>query len=271
MAPTAKTPWPYARVIAHRGGGSLAPENTIAAIDVGYAHGFRAIEFDTRLSRDGVPMVIHDATLERTTDGRGAVADAAAEELARLDAGRWHGARFEGTRLAALADVLRHCRAHGIWPNVEIKEVPGAEAAVAAVVARSVAERYGDWTRPDGDQADRVDPRVPLLSSFSRAALAGARQAVPGLPRGWLTSRVPDDWRAQLRALGCVSLHCDHAHLTAALARAVKEAGYWLFCYTVNDPRRAREILGWGVDAFCTDRIDLIGADFAARGPDGAV
>ncbi|MCL6599290.1 MAG: hypothetical protein K6T81_11195, partial [Alicyclobacillus macrosporangiidus] len=114
-----------------------------------------------------------------------------------------------------------------------------------------------------GDRAEGVDPHAPLLSSFSAEALAGARAAAPDLPRGWLTSRIPQDWAARLDALACVALHTNHRHLTRAVARAVKDAGYWLFCYTVDDPARARELSDWGVDAFCTERIDLIGADFA--------
>jgi glycerophosphoryl diester phosphodiesterase len=255
--------WPWARVLAHRGGGTLAPENTIAAIEVGRAHGFRAVEFDTRLARDGVPVVIHDATLERTTNGRGPVAARTAAELARLDAGGWYAPRFAGTPVPTLAQAIAHCRAHCIWPNVEIKRVRGDEARVGEVVARALARLYGDVRRPDGDRAASVEPRAPLLSSFSRAALAGARRAAPDLPRGLLVDSVPVDWREEMAALGCVSLHADHETLTPAQARAVKDAGYWLFCYTVDDPARAREILDWGVDAFCTDRIDVIGPHFA--------
>jgi glycerophosphoryl diester phosphodiesterase len=106
-------------------------------------------------------------------------------------------------------------------------------------------------------------PRMPLLSSFSFAALAAARDAAPDLPRGLLVDKIPADWEAQLRSLGAVALHTNHKHLTPALAAAVKRAGPGLFCYTVNDAARAREILGWGVDGFCTDRIDLIGPAFA--------
>lgn len=257
--------WPYARVIAHRGGGTLAPENTIAAIDLGREYGFRAIEFDTRLSRDAVPVLLHDDSLARTTNGSGPAAACTAAELARLDAGSWHSPRFAGARLPTLAETLEHCRANEIWADVEIKLVPDAEAQVGGVVAQSVAAAYRELVRADGDRAERIQPRVPLLSSFSRAALQGARAAAAGLPRGWLTSAIPADWRAILDALGCVSLHTNHKHLTAELARAVKDAGYWLFCYTVNEPERARELLRWGVDAFCTDRLDLIGADFAER------
>jgi len=256
-------PWPYPRVLAHRGGGALAPENTIAAIDVGREFGYRAIEFDTRLARHDVPVVIHDETLERTTDGAGPVAARTAAELAQLDAGRWRAPRFAGTSVPTLDAVLGHCRGHDVWPNIEIKQVTGHEAHVGKVVAGAVAARYRDVVRKHGDRAEHVDPRAPLLSSFSRAALIGARRGAPDLPRGYLVDDVPALWRQELGALGCVSLHTDHALLTRAQAQAVKDAGYWLFCFTVNDPARAREILGWGVDAFCTDRIDLIGPDFA--------
>ncbi len=76
---------------------------------------------------------------------------------------------------------------------------------------------------------------------------------------------MPDDWARALDALGCMALHTNHRHLTRATARAIKDGGDWLFCYTVNEPARARELLDWGVDAFCTDRIDLIGAGFAGK------
>jgi glycerophosphoryl diester phosphodiesterase len=256
-------PWPWPRILAHRGGGALAPENTLAAIRHGCAMGFRGIEIDARLTRDGVPVVIHDRTLERTTDGHGAVAEATVDEIARLDAGRWFGPQFAGEPVPTLAATAAHCRIHGIWINLEIKRAPGNVARVGEIVARSTAQLYGDLLRPGGDRGECVVPQVPLLSSFGRDALLAARVAAPDLPRALLVDDVPANWRAELETLGCVSLHADHEMLTPELARAVKDAGYWLFCYTVNDPVRAREIFGWGVDALCTDRIDLIGADFA--------
>ncbi len=256
-------PWPYPRVIAHRGGGALAPENTIAAIDVGRAHGFNAIEIDAMLARDDVPVLMHDATVDRTTDGTGAVGALTAEQLGRLDAGVRFAARFRGARVPTLAAAIRHCRAHGVWIDLEIKPGGGDARRTGDMVARATAALYADCVRSGGDRAESVDARAPLLSSFSGEALAAAHAAVPDLPRGWITSRVPADWRAQLDALQCVALHTNHRHLARAVARSIKDAGYWLFCYTVDDPARAREILDWGVDAFCTDRIDLIGPGFA--------
>jgi glycerophosphoryl diester phosphodiesterase len=98
-----------------------------------------------------------------------------------------------------------------------------------------------------------------LLSSFERDVLVAAQAAAPELPRGYLFDRIPAKWQAELTALGCVALHCNHTKLARNMARAIKDAGYWLFCYTVNAPARADELLQWGVDALCTDRLDLIG------------
>lgn len=254
-------PWPFPRVLAHRGGGTLAPENTLAALRAGHARGFRGVEFDAMLAADEVPVLMHDATLERTTSGRGAVAAHTAAQLARLDAGGWHSPAFAGEPVPCFEDAVRWCRTHDLWINIEIKPSPGAAARTGEVVARTTAALYADRLRPDGDAAANVVPRVPLFSSFEHDALAAARATAPDVPRGRLLDRVPARWREELQALGCVSLHTNHRHLTRALAAEIKDAGYWLFCYTVNDPARAAELFDWGVDAFCTDRIDLIAPD----------
>lgn len=256
-------PWPYARVLAHRGGGTLAPENTIAGIEAGRRYGFRAVEFDAMLAGDAVAVLIHDPTLERTTNGSGAVSDLSSQEIVRLDAGSWLAPEFAGVRVPALAEAIAYCRRHGVWINIEIKPAPGTEFATGRVVAMVAAQAYSALIVRSGDRAALVRPEVPLLSSFSREALAAARGAASDLPRALLVDPVPADWEDQLDSLGCVGLHCSQKQLTQALARSVKQAGYWLFCYTVNDPARARELFDWGVDAFCTDRIDLVSPAFA--------
>ena len=254
--------WPWPRVLAHRGAGKLAPENTLAALRVGVEHGFRAVEFDAMVPLDDVPVLMHDATLKRTTGMSGRVADRPSADLARLDAGRWHSARYASERVPLLADALAYCRGNSVWSNVEIKPAPGHESRTGDLVARVVARAYADLVRPGGDQATSADPRVPLLSSFSDAALAAARSAAADVPRALISDRVPPDLEDRMRRLGAVSVHTDHRHLDAAGAQAVKGAGYWLFCYTVNGPARARELFSWGVDALCTDQIDLIGPAF---------
>jgi glycerophosphoryl diester phosphodiesterase len=250
--------WPYPRVLAHRGGGSLAPENTIAAMRIGHERGFRAVEFDVMLSSDGEPVLIHDETLDRTTDAKGLVADRTCDELALLDAGGWFSSDFAGEPIPRLTDAIGFCRSHQVWINAEIKPGPGAERQTGREVALLIARAFADLLQ-SGAQADGLpNPQLPLLSSFSAEALAAARDAELALPRGLLCQRIPPDWREQLQRLQCVSLHCDHRYLDAPAIRAVRDAGYWLFAYTVNDRRRAIQLAQWGLDALCTDRLDRI-------------
>jgi glycerophosphoryl diester phosphodiesterase len=253
--------WPYPKIVAHRGGGKLAPENTLAALRCGLAYGFRAVEFDVMLASDGVPVVVHDPELGRTVKGAGAISDYPGAQLAAMDAGSWFGPDFIGEPLPLFSQFLDYCGEQRIWMNIEIKPAPGVDAATGTTVAAMVAERFTEELAAGLATTDPV--RLPLLSSFSFAALAAARDAAPGVPRAFLVEQVPADWRAQLETLGAVALHTDHNRLTQAQAQAIRAAGYGLFCYTVNDPARARELLGWGVDGFCTDRIDLIGPAFA--------
>lgn len=247
--------WPYPRILAHRGGGTLAPENTYAGLACGMQAGFRAIEFDVMLARDGVPVVVHDPGLGRTVKGSGSVFEHDAHELAAMDAGSWFGPAFSGEPVPLFTEFAAFCKAQGVWMNIEIKPAPGFEAETGAAVAHLTAELFS------AELASGA--QLPLLSSFSEVALVAAFKAAPGLPRACLMSRLERDWEARARALGAIAIHTNHLHLSQDMARAVKEGGFGLFCYTVNDPGRARELLDWGVDAFCTDRIDLIGPDFA--------
>jgi glycerophosphoryl diester phosphodiesterase len=249
--------WIFPKIIAHRGGGALAPENTLAALRCGLDHGFHAVEFDVMLSRDGIPVVMHDPQFGRTVQGVGSVGDTTARELAAMDAGAWFGPQFAGELVPTFEQVVDYCKKNRIWMNVEIKPVPGFEQETGRVVA--------EWTRrlfAAELAAHAPAAALPLLSSFSVEALLAAKSAAPEIPRGYLASAIPGDWQDRLQALGAVALHTNHQKLSPELAAAVKKEGFGLFCYTVNDPSRAREILAWGVDAFCTDRIDLIGPDF---------
>jgi glycerophosphoryl diester phosphodiesterase len=246
--------WPYARVVAHRGGGTMAPENTLAAVKEGARRGFRAIEFDVMLARDGVPIVMHDPYLGRTVAGSGNIPDYDSMELQRMDAGSWFGKAYEREPVPYFVEFAQYCKAHGIWMNIEIKPVPGYEADTGATVARIAAAMFAD---------ELSTPAAPLLSSFSMAALAAAQQAVPGLARACLCDELASDWQAQATALGAVAIHMNHKRLTEQAAHAIRSAGLGLLCYTVNDPARARTLLSWGVDCLCTDRLDLIGPNFA--------
>ncbi|MBC7686430.1 MAG: glycerophosphodiester phosphodiesterase [Bdellovibrionales bacterium] len=245
--------WIYPTFLAHRGGGKLAPENTIAGLRCGLAYGYRAVEFDVMLARDGVPVVMHDPYLGRTVAGSGHVYDYDAAELTAMDAGSWFSGQYRGEPVPLFAQYANFCKAHGIWMNIEIKPAPGFEAETGRVV--------GELTRAmfERELAQGDSSLLPLLSSFSPVALAAAMKAAPEIARALLLDVIAADWQAQASSLQAVAVHTNQKHLTPALAGQVKDAGFGLFCYTVNTAARAREILGWGVDAMCTDRIDLIG------------
>lgn len=238
--------WPRPLWIAHRGGGADAPENTLAAIRTGAAAGFRMVEFDVMLSRDGVPLLIHDETLERTTDGHGRVCEHDFAALQRLDAGGWHSPAFAGERLPSLEQALDLLRALDLDANIEIKPARGFEQVTGEAAARLIAARWPSDRQP------------PLLSSFDFSALDAARRVAPHLPRALLFEEVPDDWRAQMQAHDAMSIHCDHSRLSDERTRDIVSAGVPLRCYTVNDAARAAALIGAGVSGLFTDRLDLL-------------
>lgn len=241
--------WPYPPVVAHRGGGKLAPENTLAAIDVGARYGHLMIEFDAKLSQDNEIFLLHDDTLDRTSNGWGIAGELPWQKLAQLDAGGWFGAQFNGEPLALLRNVAARCHQYHLMANIEIKPTHGAEQETGRAIALAARELWQGQT-------------APLLSSFSYQALETAMAVAPELPRGLLLDEWHDNWRELTVALDCVSIHLNHRLLDAARTAELKAAGLRILVYTVNNPARARELLNWGVDAICTDRIDIIGPDF---------
>ncbi len=226
-------------VIGHRGAAAHAPENTRRGFRLAKALGCRWVEFDVRLAADGGLAVIHDATLERTTDGIGRVIDKRIDELAALDAG-------DGTGVPTLAETLDQLAHLELGAKVEVK----AEGPEAAVV--------GALTALACDAARRRYGSVLLISSFSPEALAAARGAAADVPRGLLRDGPGRDWREAARRLGCVSLHVQARWADKVLAEAAHDAGLKLLAYTVNDPSRARALFQAGVDSLFSDAPDAI-------------
>lgn len=241
--------WPYPHIVAHRGGGKLAPENTLAAIDTGARFGHTMIEFDVKLSQDGQIFLLHDDNLERTSNGWGVAGRLPWSDLLQVDAGSWFSRDFTGEPLPLLSQVAQRCREHGMMANIEIKPTTGTGPLTGKTVALAARELWADMT-------------PPLLSSFDIDALEAAQEAVPELPRGLLLDEWRDDWRALTTQLGCVSIHLNHRLLDEARIAALKDAGLRILVYTVNQPVRAAELLRAGVDSICTDRIDIIGPNF---------
>ena len=235
--------WPYPRIVAHRGGGALAPENTLGAIRLGASMGFKGVEFDVMLAGDGTPVLIHDETVDRTTNGKGSVPGMKFEELARFLIGK-------DERIPRYEDAVRLCRELGIWANVEIKPAKGHERSTGDAVARMTRELW------------KGAPLAPLLSSFSPDALAAAQEAAPELARGGLCDKLPEGWRGILKQLGCKAVHLNYRHLNGKLAAEIHEAGYAILLWTVNDVAEARRLLSIGANCLVTDALDRIGPDF---------
>ncbi|MFP4031529.1 MAG: glycerophosphodiester phosphodiesterase [Desulfococcaceae bacterium] len=235
-------------VVAHRGFRTRAPENTLAAFEAAATAGAAMIEFDVGLTRDGVPVVIHDAEVDRTTDGVGRVDDLTLAEIQALDAGGWFHPRFAGERVPTLAQVLDRMGGR-VALNIEIKPEaavprfqngsgiePVERQVMAMVQARGLAESV-------------------LISSFDGGVLDRLAAARAPLALGVLAERgdVAEAVRRCLR-LGAFSWHPDFRRLSADAVRRVRqETGARILPYTVNDPAEMDKLLALGADGFFTD------------------
>lgn len=236
--------WPMPFWIAHRGAGKLAPENTLAAFREGARHGYRAFECDAKLSADGIPFLLHDATLNRTTPERGVAGQRSWAELSRIDAGAWHSRAYAGEPLPSLDALARYVIANRFALNIEIKPTPGQELVTGQVVGREVLRLW------------RGSGLMPLFSSFQPEALAGALETAPEVPRGLLLDRLSDGWLDQALALQCRAVITNYALMNQALVEQLHAAGLKALVYTVNDPAAAQWLIGNGVDGIITDAVD---------------
>lgn len=223
-------------IIGHRGAAGLAPENTVEAFLRGVAAGADLVECDVHLSLDGVPVVIHDGMLERTTSGSGPVGACTLAQLQSLDAGA-------GTRIPTLAEVFS---AVPVPVQVEIKD-PAAVAPVA------------DFLAAEG-RAARA-----FVISFDHRLLREAVDRLPGLRTGALVGTRPADPAALCREVGASALCPLHSLVDAELVAACRAAGLAVMPWTVNAPAEVRRLLGLGVDSVTTDRPDMAASALSRR------
>ncbi|UQN34553.1 glycerophosphodiester phosphodiesterase [Alcaligenes aquatilis] len=242
--------WPYPALIAHRGAGKIAPENTLAAIRVGTQNGFRMMEYDVKLSRDAVPVLLHDDQLDRTSNGQGIASRLTLAELSALDFGAWHSSAYSGEPIPTLSSIAAFTLANQVHSNIEIKPTTGDEAETGRRVALAAQALWAQASLP------------PLLSSFSEAALEAAQQAAPTLPRALLIEEdVPADWPERLERLGCMGLNLNDRFVSQALVQAIRQKGYTVAVWTVNEAERVRELLDWGCNGIFTDKVTTIRPD----------
>lgn len=233
------------RVIAHRGFSAEAPENTLAAIRLAIDASADMVEVDVTVSADGHLVVIHDDTLQRTTDGRGQVAEHTLAELRDLDAGSWFAPRYLGEPIPTLGEVLDLVRDR-VLLNIEIKP-EAVEHAAPRLVAALVLDR---------GMVDQI-----VVSSFAPAALEDLRDAAPRIRTASLYNRELHsglDPHEVVREVGATAFNIDHRDLTEDTLRSCREHGLPVSVYTVNDRDRMNQLVAIGVDAIFTDRPDVL-------------
>ncbi|MDO4612971.1 MAG: glycerophosphodiester phosphodiesterase family protein [Actinomycetaceae bacterium] len=236
------------RLFAHRGLSARAPENTIAALEVAARAGAEWVEIDADISADGVVFLCHDATLERTTNGSGPIADKTWAELARLDAGAWKSPRFAGERLPLLSEVVEWASRRGVGLNVELKSPLGG-ARQARRLVDAACEILGDACCG------------VLVSSFNHLMLARAgRKTSHPLACLFEAGELREDWRTRVELVGARAIHPAWEDLTPHRLERMRAFGYDVNVWTVNCAEKARELARWGASGIFCDDVEAMAA-----------
>ena len=224
--------------IAHRGASGSAPENTLAAFKKAIEIGVDAVELDLHGSADGEVVVIHDSSLDRTTDHNGSVNQISLETIKRADAGSWFAPEFAGEPVPTLAEALE-CIGEGTVAVLEIKDPLIAEAVVAKI-------------------HETQSLNLTVIISFHTAVLQTIRALEPRIPTGWLIGNhnnhvPPERLCQQLGELGSSLLNVNHQLITAEFAYEVRRRGIALWCWTVDEVVRMREMKAFGVQGITSN------------------
>lgn len=243
--------YPYPKLIAHRGAGKDAPENTLAAFRLGAQHGYTMFECDVKLSKDKELFLLHDDDLDRTTNGKGLAKVVTWQELSKYDAGSWHSAHYAGESLARFESLVDFIVANEFHLDVEIKPNPDEDYETGVAVAKYLESKihFGLEAYPF------------LLSSFQPDALKGARDAVPAIPRALLV----DDWENDVEKfftimdeLECIGLIANYKILSEELVKRCRESGRFVMIYTANEPHEINNLFAMGVDSVITDNMQVL-------------
>jgi glycerophosphoryl diester phosphodiesterase len=211
------------------------------AIQVAHAQGASWVEFDVKLTKDNIPILMHDDMLERTTNGRGRVADFTYEQIRKLDAGSWFNPVYAGEHVPTLERALDFVVRNGMMANIELKPCPGRARLTAEIALKAIEEIWPE-KRP-----------YPLVSSFDQESLQVARELQPSWPRGILLDEWERDWGDRIAEVDASTINLNQSLINTDSMRALLLAERPILAYTVNNPQRAKELLGLGVTAIFTD------------------
>jgi glycerophosphoryl diester phosphodiesterase len=234
-------------IIGHRGACAYAPENTLESIRTAADMGCKWVELDVKLTRDGVPIIFHDETLDRTTNGSGNVAERNWEDINQLEAGSWFADSFSGIRIPTLEETLEILIDLDMGLNLEIKPCPGREIETAEV-ALDVLSRV--W-----DDHDNL-----LISSFQHVSLETAQDMAPDWSRALLLwhEDMPADWKALADHLDVATVNISDQLASRDFIEEIIDFKKSVLVYTINDFQRARQLQAWGVDSMFTDMPDVL-------------
>jgi glycerophosphoryl diester phosphodiesterase len=235
-------------VIAHRGASSYAPENTLAAFDLALEMGVRHIELDVDLTSDGHIVVIHDHTVDRTTNGSGPVTSHALEALRGFDAGSWFGAQFAGERIPTFDGVLARYKGR-IHIHTEIKGH-----------SPSLSQRTADLIRKHGMEGEVT------ITSFQDVRLEEMRAYAPEFPRGWLVREVTDAIIAKAHGMGLTQLCPRASAVTPELIRRLHAEGFVVRAWDVKTEELMQQVVEAGADGMTVNFPDKLIAYLKSRG-----
>lgn len=233
-------------VIGHRGAAAYAPENTLESIRTAAEIGAKWVELDVKLTKDSVPIIFHDDTLERTTSGYGLVAETNYDDIKELEAGLWFSEGFTGVVVPTLEEALEEILKLNLGVNLEIKPCPGREVETAEVMLDLLSQGWDDLSRV-------------LISSFQHVSLEVAYDMVPDFHRGLLLEEEwPENWKELADYLKVSSINFNGNTATREQVEELIELQKPVCAYTINDVNTARRLRQWGVDAFFTDDPETI-------------
>jgi glycerophosphoryl diester phosphodiesterase len=237
--------------VAHRGYSAVAPENTLPALTAAVLAGASHVEFDVRTTADGVPVVIHDRTVDRTTNGSGHVWDLSLLEVLSLDAGSWFSPAYAGVRVPTLAETLDLLAAPG--PDLLLEIKPPATLDQIKTIVELVAER---------DLLART-----IVQSFDGEVVRRVREVAPDVRRGLLRLRFEADTVPLARELGVVCCNPSVADVLGdpATVAELTGSGIGVMPWTANDIAQWPALAESGVAGLITDRLGELTGWFAAR------
>ncbi len=234
------------KIIGHRGCAGYAPENTLEAIHTAADMGVEWVELDIKITKDEVPIIFHDDTLDRTTNGSGNVADRTYDELKDLECGSWYADGFTGIKIPTFEEAIEVLIDRNLGFNMEMKPCPGREKDTAEVALDLLSSIWDDHNRL-------------LVSSFSHVSLEVAQDMAEDWHRGLiLPPEWPENWAELIKYLDVKTINVEGANVTREQIEDIMDMEKLVLAYTINNPDQARTLQSYGVDGFFSDVPDVI-------------